>query len=80
MYVYIKSEPQLWTVGFYDPSAKWQSESDHGSAEDAADRVAYLNGAVTKKCEHIWTAGKVIEHETRMAQCIKCGINGDGTK
>ena len=43
-YVYIKSEPQLWTVGFYDPSGKWQSESDHDSKEEAANRVAYLNG------------------------------------
>ena len=28
MYVYIKSEPGLWTVGFYDPNGKWIPESD----------------------------------------------------
>lgn len=44
MYVYIKSEPGLWTVGFYDPAGKWQPESDHDSAEGAAIRVRYLNG------------------------------------
>lgn len=44
-YVYIKSEPQLWTVGFYRPDGKWQSESDHESKEQAAERVALLNGA-----------------------------------
>lgn len=44
MYVYIRSEPGLFTVGFYDPSGKWHSESDHGSADEAAARVAYLNG------------------------------------
>lgn len=44
-YVYIRSEPVLWTVGFYDPAGKWQPESDHGSSEQAAERVAYLNGA-----------------------------------
>lgn len=33
MYVYIQSEPSLWTVGFYDPSGKWQSESDHDTKE-----------------------------------------------
>jgi hypothetical protein len=44
MYVYIKSEPQLWTVGFYDPKGEWQPESDHTSPEAAAKRVAYLNG------------------------------------
>ena len=44
MYVYIKSEPGLWTVGFYDPAGRWQPESDHNSREDAAARVHYLNG------------------------------------
>jgi hypothetical protein len=43
-YVYLKSEPQLWTVGFYDPSGKWHSESDHNTKEEAANRVAFLNG------------------------------------
>lgn len=44
MYVYIRSEPSLWTVGHYDPSGKWVPESDHSSAEDAARRVHFLNG------------------------------------
>jgi hypothetical protein len=43
-YVYIQSESELWTVGFYDPSGEWHSESDHSSTRDAAARVAYLNG------------------------------------
>jgi len=43
-YVYIKSEPGLWTVGFYDPSGKWQPESDHVHRDAAAERVHYLNG------------------------------------
>jgi hypothetical protein len=44
-YVYVKSEPNLFTVGFYDPAGKWHSDSDHATAEEAAQRVAYLNGA-----------------------------------
>ena len=44
MYVYIRSESQLWTVGFYDPSGKWHTDSDHPNPNSAADRVAYLNG------------------------------------
>jgi hypothetical protein len=44
MYVYIESEKGLYTVGFYDPSGKWHPESDHGTRERAAKRVAYLNG------------------------------------
>jgi len=43
-YVYIKSEPNLWTVGFYDPQGKWIPESDHGNQHDAAERVVRLNG------------------------------------
>lgn len=44
MYVYLKSEPGLWTVGFYDPSGDWQPESDHTKQEEAANRAAFLNG------------------------------------
>jgi hypothetical protein len=44
MYVYIQSEPGLYTVGFYRPDGKWEPESDHESAEEAARRVRYLNG------------------------------------
>jgi len=44
MYVYIRSGHELYTVGFYDPKGNWISESDHRSSEDAAKRVAWLNG------------------------------------
>lgn len=42
-FVYINSEPGLWTVGHYD-SGSWNSVSDHASETEAADRVHYLNG------------------------------------
>ncbi len=45
MYVYIRSEPMLWTVGFYDPDGKWHSDSDYNDREQAAERVAWLNGS-----------------------------------
>lgn len=44
-YTYLRSEPGLWTVGDYDPDGRWQPESDHDSREDAAQRVAWLNGS-----------------------------------
>lgn len=44
MYVYIKSEPSLWTVGFFEPDGTWQPDKDFPSPEEAADRVHYLNG------------------------------------
>lgn len=43
-YVYIRSEPNLFTVGFHTPDGTWEPESDYNSREDAASRVAELNG------------------------------------
>lgn len=45
MYVYIQSEPGLYTVGFYDPDGQWQPESDWNTRAEAASRVAWLNGS-----------------------------------
>lgn len=44
MYVYQSFEPGLWTAGFYRPNGEWVPESDHGSQNEAAARVAWLNG------------------------------------
>lgn len=44
MYVYIRSEKNLWTVGFYSPNGEWNPESDYDTPEKAAERVHYLNG------------------------------------
>ena len=54
MWVYVESESwtdsdgnrhKLFTVGFYRPSdGKFESDSDHSSRDDAANRVHYLNG------------------------------------
>lgn len=43
-WVYLKTEPRLWTVGFFAPDGSWHTDSDHGSKEDAAQRVILLNG------------------------------------
>lgn len=45
-YLYVQSEEQLWTVGTGEPGTNsWRPESDHGSDDDAARRVAWLNGS-----------------------------------
>lgn len=31
-------------MGFYRPSGKWEPDSDHHDREEAAKRVAWLNG------------------------------------
>ena len=43
-WIYIKSEPNLWTVGHYDPDGGWHPDSDYNDREEAARRVHYLNG------------------------------------
>jgi hypothetical protein len=48
-YVYIKSEVDLYTVGFYTPTGEWEPESDWGTTEEAADRVNWLNGGNSRK-------------------------------
>ena len=49
MYVYKKTERWLYTVGFYDPQGQWHPESDHDNKDDAAKRVAWLNGSSSEK-------------------------------
>lgn len=49
MWVYIRSEPGLWTVGFYSPDGEWHPTSDHDKQEDAARQVAFLNGSPEKE-------------------------------
>jgi len=51
MYVYLKSEAQLWSVGFYDPGGDWHAESDHSTPEAAAERTHYLNGGGAQQPE-----------------------------
>ncbi len=41
-YVYMRSEPGLWTVGECD-SGYWDPDSDWDSPHEAADRVKELN-------------------------------------
>lgn len=44
MYVYVQSEPSLWTVGFYAPDGTWHTDRDYDTQAEAAQRVHYLNG------------------------------------
>lgn len=69
MYVYIKSQPGLWTVGFYNPHGGWVPESDYDSIENAAARVNYLNGG---------SAPQVCRHERLTIEgiCLACGSGG----
>jgi len=63
MWVYITSEPGLYTVGFYSPDGKWHTDSDHESKKEAADRVHFLNGG--KQERHGWDIDEYIHNRMR---------------
>jgi len=44
MYVYMRTERGIWTVGFFKPNGDWVTDQDCSSKEEAAQRVHYLNG------------------------------------
>lgn len=43
-HVFLKSEPNLWTVGYYAPNGDWQPVEDFGSKEEARQAVKEYNG------------------------------------
>lgn len=81
MYVYKQTERgeyPLWTVGFYTPSGEWEAESDHSSKDEAAERVAYLNGnkgeATTYPCV-MCSYRTDMKHLTEWkAMCYQCYV------
>ncbi len=60
-WLYLQSEPGLWTVGWYEPNDKWHAESDHDSEEKAAARVHYLNGGHACACKETADLAKSLE-------------------
>ena len=50
MYIYkYNLTERFYTVGYYDPDGTFWGESDHGDPDDAAARVAWLNGSGREK-------------------------------
>lgn len=43
-WLYIKTEPRLWTTGFYRPDGTFEPDEDFGDKGLAARRVHWLNG------------------------------------
>lgn len=71
MYVYRKTEPNLFTVGFYAPTGKWTPESDWPDSESAAKRVNFLNGGVDPE---------VMECIASAIECLVQGLNSKRRK
>lgn len=49
-FTFMRTEPTLWTTGFYRPDGKWEPDADHGSPDEAAGRVHWLNGGCDARC------------------------------
>jgi hypothetical protein len=47
-YVYVRSEPNLYTVGYYSPDGRWHPDSDFSTQKEAGKRVIELNGGPVK--------------------------------
>ena len=69
----VRSEDQLWTVGFTSPDTnEWEVDSDHSSAETAFDRAQWLNGPLDGEMVYrrtepgLWTIGYFDGHGTWM--------------
>lgn len=52
-YVYLDNmkDAGCYTVGFYRPDGRFEPESDHATRDEAAERVAWLNGAPSREIE-----------------------------
>ncbi|HEX3038678.1 MAG TPA: hypothetical protein VHP54_00085 [Caproiciproducens sp.] len=49
MFVYQKTEPGTWTVGYFTDSGEWKPECSCNTAAEAAQRTHWLNGGEDTK-------------------------------
>lgn len=79
MFVYIKSEPNLWTVGHYDPkTGAWIPQSDHHMEDDAKHTVRHLNGGEEIIEElHILFNERLPSRRERIATACLAGLLAD---
>lgn len=68
-YVYRQSEPDLWTVGFFDPDGVWNPDSDHDSPAAAADRLHWLNGGTPAPRFRQTTRPRLSDAEVEEVRC-----------
>ena len=52
----------MWTGGFDAPDGKWHPESDHGSSEEAAERVVRPNGGEVDDTRRLGEIREVLSH------------------
>ncbi len=55
-WVFIRSEPSLYTVGHYAPDGEWHPEGDY-NLDDARKQCHYLNGGASNNTTQVYHAG-----------------------
>nr|WP_319488743.1 hypothetical protein [uncultured Caproiciproducens sp.] len=61
MYVYRKSEPGTWAVGYYASSGTWEQESKWNSAAEAMEHAHSLNeGKNSEDTENSSKKGRIL--------------------
>jgi hypothetical protein len=79
VYVYREIGPDLFAVGFYDPSGKWHEDTEHRRRETAAKRVAWLNGASAPPIPEMMTTNEAAAVLCMQPQTLrKWAMNEDG--
>jgi hypothetical protein len=75
MYHYIRTEPDLYTVGTGTPRSlggtDWEPESDHATAAEAARRVAQLNGGGDPSCNCAMEIAELRRQVEELAELIR---------
>lgn len=83
MYYYIRTEPGLWTVGTGE-GRDWHPDSDHGSREEAAARVHYLNGGTDAKLAarvaELERMNSILKEESKLNDVYFNGPDEDGQR
>ena len=69
-WVYVLSEPNLWTTGFYGPNEKWNPDTDHDSPAKAQERVRWLNGGNSNAHDKMLAALEAVEWA--LSVCTLC--------
>lgn len=81
LYRWLK-EAGCYTVGYYDPKGKWEPESDHSTAEAAANRVVFLNGGpvngyLLAALKRLMDERNPFVSDTENCECGECGDGHD---
>lgn len=66
LWLYRRTAPAAWQVGFFDPVGDWHADSVHTSPDAAAERAHWLNGGPPTPPPAPATAAEVADLQARL--------------